>query len=134
MKTKSRLLGSTIFFLAAILLTGCVGGLTGGDTDQTVQGFLTEVTSAIVSLGPERIAALIDFPIIFSDEIYNEETGTVENIDVNITSANFVDFTQDAFDIARADGTRLLVKITVKDDGILYGQNTAVITWIPGDS
>ena len=63
----------------------------------------------------------------------------VEDIICSMDSDETLDFHEEDFnDVCyELTGEDLdYVKFTLpdKDDGILYGQNTAVITWIPGDS
>lgn len=91
--------------------------------DQTVPQFLEEVTDAFASLQATRIADLIYFPIIISGTgeplavlgsnnmgiMVNE---SAERIELRIKRDDFLEMTEELFQIPKNGDTKLLVKIT----------------------
>ena len=96
--------------------------------DQTVPQFLEEVTDAFASLQATRIADLIYLPIIISGTgeplavLGSNNMGimgneSAERIELRIKRDDFLEMTEELFQIAKNGDTKLLVKIIDPADG-----------------
>ena len=128
MKANNRWLNIIAVLIVTLMLTGCLGG--GGKVnlpDQTVPQFLEEVTDAVASLQATRIAVLIYFPIISgtgeplavlgSNNVGIMVNESAERIELRIKRDEFLEMTEELFQIAKNGDTKLLVKITDPADG-----------------
>jgi hypothetical protein len=119
--------------ILTLTLSGCLTGGGGTQKEQTVTESFAEMSTAFESLKAERIADVIDLPIVFEFDEFTiavMDTGE-EPPRIEVTRDAFIDILGVPLSIARAGGAELVFEIREPEDGeidIAYEDNYAFVS------